>query len=314
MHRGLVGAIAASMVLLAPGVAGADPLLTNNPSCVPNPLLHLHNGSPVPPAPHGHPPVILVHGTSIVNGQEAWMDESFTTLAPALAAAGYCPWIVNYPTNMSSHTVPPDTLRSFVTDVLADTGNGDGTGQVSMIGHSQGGMQIRHMLQHYPTAPVRDAISLAGSHKGSASPGSPVCTDLHLCPDGFAEQVATSAYYDDLNPGCADGGPLDDMDCWAPAYGAADYTNVVTMTDELLFPYWRGLMGPYPAPVSGTPPKLFRSSADVTDVVLQLWCPAAHADHVSMLTDPYVLSLILDALGRNGPADATAPCASEPQV
>jgi pimeloyl-ACP methyl ester carboxylesterase len=214
---------------------------------------------------------------------------------------------------MQSDTAAPDALRAFVTDVLNNTGNGYGTGQVSMIGHSQGGMQIRHMLQHYPSAPVSDAISLAGSHKGSAHPLGPVCW-APACPAGLAEQLATSPFYDHLNPGCATGGTLDDMNCWAPAYGSADYTNITTVTDELVVPYWRALMGPYPhIDTSGALPRHFHSSDKVSDIVLQAWCPAAQAEHVTMLTDPHVFRLILDALGRTGPADATLPCAQVPQ-
>lgn len=305
----------AASVLLAPGVAVADPPLTNDPSCAPNPLLHGHDVHPAiqgPPPGHGHPPVILVHGTAVVANQEQWMADWWTPLAGMLIASGYCPWVLTYPTNMQSDSAAPDALRSFVNTVLANTNNGDGTGQVSMVGHSQGGMQIRHMLLHYSTAPVRDAISLAGSQKGSAHPGGPACPTA--CPPGFAEQLSTSPFYDHLNPGCAAGGVLNDMNCWAPAYGGADYTNVTTVEDELIVPYWRALMGPYPhVDASSIPPRLHNSSAEVSDIVLQAWCPAAHAEHAGIVDDPHVFRIVLDALGRSGPADATLPCAFPPQ-
>ena len=60
------------VLLVAPGVAAAAPPLTNDPSCEPDALLHPHNGTAVPVPYHGHPPVILVHGTAIVADQEEW--------------------------------------------------------------------------------------------------------------------------------------------------------------------------------------------------------------------------------------------------
>jgi pimeloyl-ACP methyl ester carboxylesterase len=292
----IVLAVVFCAALAWPGVAHGFPPVTNDATCVPNALLHPHPlGTP---ASHGHAPVILVHGTAVT-------PETMITLAASLRATGYCPWDLSYPTGMAPDTAAPNALASFVDTVLASTSNGDGTGKVSMVGHSQGGMQIRHMLLH-ADKPVDDAISLAGTQKGSAQPLGVMCTQSHRCPPGFEEQLATSSFYDHLNgTGCSVGGPLDDMGCWAPRYGGADYTNVTTVTDELVFPYWRGLMGPYPTQLHPTDPK-------VSDIVLQVWCPAAQADHLTIVGDPHVFRLILDALGRSGPADASVPCASNP--
>lgn len=277
--------------------AQAIPPGANDPACAPNALLHPHPlGTP---STHGHPAVILVHGTAVTSDTMAF-------LAAALRASGYCPWAMNYPTDMGSDTAAPDTLKGFVDDVLADTDNGYDTGQVSMVGHSQGGMQIRHMLKHYSSAPVQDAISLAGSQKGSAHPGAPACTDFHLCPAGFEEQVAGSDFYDHLNGGCNDFGLLEDFDCAVPTFGSADYTQIATVTDELMQPYWRALIGPDPILAPGF------NDPQVSDVVLQTWCPGAAADHLTIASDVNVFRLILDALARSGPADASVPCASSP--
>jgi triacylglycerol lipase len=296
---GIVVAVCLGVMALGGGTAGAVEIpIANDKHCAAQPLLHPHDFPVRALQNHPHPPVILVHGTG---GPEATM----LPLAAALKAAGYCPWTLSYPTSMAADGDAPAAISSFVNTVRSLTG----AASVSMVGHSQGGMQIRHTLLHNAGLPVEDAISLAGTQKGSAHPvGKELCKPTGPCPPGFNEQLATAPIYDELNgTACSVGGELDDMNCMATTWGGADYTNITTITDELVFPYWRALMGPYPS----TP--LSQRHARVEDVVLQVYCPAAQTDHMGIVADPHAFAVILDALGRPGPADPL-PCAPKPAV
>ncbi|HEV2370372.1 MAG TPA: hypothetical protein VGR90_10890, partial [Acidimicrobiales bacterium] len=154
------------------------------------------NGPCTPAADHPYP-VVLVHGT--------FANESFSwqTLGPMLSDAGYCVFGLNYgatswTTYSNDHVYGVDyvessarQLASFIQmtvlpDTYEPTGNaagypaGGNPAQVDIVGHSQGGMMPRYMMDTtgdstYPglgdAALVHTMIGLAPSNHGTVAFG-----------------------------------------------------------------------------------------------------------------------------------------------
>jgi triacylglycerol lipase len=239
---------------------------------------HLQHCSPGPANPvvndpaceSSVPPVVLVHGT--------FMDQtaSWNLFAPALRASGYCVWSVDYgeraTMDMEQSVLE---LLAFVRDIVLPTSS---TGTLSAIGHSQGGLQIRHMLRHEPDLPIDDAISLSGSHFGTDTPLAPYAADHAACP-ACGQQIQGSAWMTshmnvgDLTP------------------GMASYTQIETVHDEVVTPFTNTLLPEEPGVV--------------TNIVLQDKCPHDAFEHVGIIYDPFALEWALQALSGPGPADPT---------
>ena len=210
-----------------------------------------------------HPvPVILVHGTF------GDMTVSWNLFSPALKQAGYCVFALDLvQRGMAPIDQSADKLAAFVDEVLTRTG----AAQVSLVGHSQGGMLGRYVARFRgKLAVIDDIVGLAPSSHGTTNPLAPGVAGLG-CP-ACAEQRAGSAFMTRLNA------PPE-----APPPPA--YTVVSTKYDEVVTPY--------------------RSQAleGATNVVLQDRCPEDVTDHVGIIYDPIALEWTLNALGRPGPAD-----------
>src|SRR4051794_33093242 len=105
-------------------------------------------GANVPCTPTAaHPyPVVLVHGT-FENRFNNWQ-----AMSPALKAAGYCVYALNYGSYNGSGALgiygvgrieaSAQELADFVDSVLAATG----ASKVDLVGHSQGGMMPRYYI------------------------------------------------------------------------------------------------------------------------------------------------------------------------
>ena len=261
MRRAATALIVIVAVLsLAPGASAATP---------PPP------GSDVPCAPStAHPyPVVLVHGT-FENRFDNWQ-----AMAPALKAAGYCVYSLNYGAYNGSGLLgiygigeiqrSAGQLRDFVASVRARTG----AAKVSLVGHSQGGLMPRYFIKYLGGAGVvDDLVGLAPSNHGTANPLAPIAG--FSCP-ACRQQVAGSAFLRDLNAG--DETP-----------GDVSYTQVVTRYDEVVIPYTSGYLAP---------------GENVTNVTLQDVCPSDTAEHLRVPYDPPAIGLTMNALGRSGPAD-----------
>jgi triacylglycerol lipase len=218
-------------------------------------------------------PVVLVHGT-FGNRFNSWQ-----ALSPALKAAGYCVYALNYGGYNGSgllgiYGIGPiersaRQLADFVAQVRAQTG----AAKVSLVGHSQGGMMPRYYLKFLGgAAVVDDLVGLAPSNHGTANP--------FAGPAGFAcpacaQQATGSAFLRNLNAG--DESP-----------GAVSYTQIVTRYDEVVIPYTSGYLAP---------------DARVTNLTLQDKCPADFAEHLGIIYDPVASRITRHALGRSGPAD-----------
>jgi triacylglycerol lipase len=257
----LVLAAAALLACVAPAAAAAQ-----EPGIPPPGANDFACRSPAHPVP-----VILVHGTF------GDMTVSWNLASPALKANGYCVFALDLVRRgMAPIDQSADKLAAFVDEVLARTG----AAQVSLVGHSQGGMLGRYVAKfRSKLAVIDDIVGLAPSSHGTTSPLAPGVAGLG-CP-ACAEQQAGSPFMQRLN---------------APpeAPPPPSYTVISTRYDEVVTPY--------------------RSQAleGATNVVLQDRCSEDITDHVGIVYDPIALEWTLNALGRPGPADpAFVPTCAE---
>jgi triacylglycerol lipase len=219
-----------------------------------------------PTARHPHP-VVLVHGTF------GDMTVSWNLVSPALVRHGYCVFALDYG-NRATGPVEQSAgeLARFVDDVRAATG----AAKVSIVGHSQGGMMPRYYIRHLGGASaVEDLVGLAPSNHGTKSPGT-LATE-RPCP-ACAQQAWGSRFLTALNRG-------------DETWGDIDYTQVVTRYDEVVTPYTSGFLTPGP---------------QSTNAVLQESCAHDTAEHLGIIYDRVALRWVVNALGREGPADPRA--------
>ena len=215
-------------------------------------------------------PVVLVHGTF---GDRKHLLENLST---ALLGAGYCVFSLDYG-NRGTQDIATSarTLATFTDKVLAATG----ARKVSMVGHSQGGMMPRYYIRFLGgKGKVDDLVGLVPSNHGTADtgPGNPL-TEAVLgatCP-ACLQQAAGSPFLTQLNAG--DETP-----------GRVSYTQITTKYDEVVTPYLSAYLAPGPR---------------TTNITLQDLCPDDSSEHVFIPTDPVAIQLVLNALGRTGPAD-----------
>jgi triacylglycerol lipase len=239
-------------------------------------------GANVPCTPTtAHPyPVVLVHGT-FENRFDNWQ-----AMSPALKAAGYCVYALNYGSYNGSGLLgiygvaemqrSARELRDFVAGVRAQTG----AAKVSLVGHSQGGLMPRYYIKHLGGAgEVEDLVGLAPSNHGTANPLAPLAGSS--CP-ACRQQVRGSAFLQELNSG--DESP-----------GDVSYTQLVTRYDQVVIPYTSGYLAP---------------DANVTNLTLQDLCPNDTSEHLRIPYDPPAIAVALNALARPGPADPAfrPPC------
>jgi pimeloyl-ACP methyl ester carboxylesterase len=252
-RRALAAALAAAGLLLV----AAAPAAAQAPGVPPPGANDFACRSPAHPVP-----VILVHGTF------GDMTVSWNFVSPALKAQGYCVFALDLVRRgMAPIDQSADKLAAFIDEVLTRTG----ATQVSLVGHSQGGMLGRYVAKFREKLnSIDDIVGLAPSSHGTTNPLAPGVAGLG-CP-ACAEQVAGSPFMTRLN---------------APpeAPPPPSYTVISTRYDEVVTPY--------------------RSQAleGATNVVLQDRCPEDVIDHVGIVYDPIALEWTLDALGRPGPAD-----------
>ena len=119
---------------------------------------------------------------------------------------------------------------------------------------------------------VDDLIGLSPSSHGTTTPLAPLVPDCLACQ----QQVAGSPFLRTLNAGDRRRPPV-------------DYTVIETKYDEVVTPYSSEFL---PGP-----------TARVTNVLLQDVCPADVVEHVGMIVNSPALQIVLNALGRPGPAD-----------
>ncbi|MEV0245781.1 alpha/beta fold hydrolase [Nocardia sp. NPDC050712] len=247
-----------------------------------------------------HPrPVVLLHGT--------WLNayDTFSSLSPQLARAGYCVFALNFgksglvqggglgsvlPGRYGVGPMEESSLQvaEFVERVRAATG----TDQVDIVGHSQGGTIANHYLKFNGGAgKVAKLVTFGATHHGTSLLGiatlGRAINNLGINILGFAEPIAGlsniqqavgSPFYAVLN---ADGDTVPGV----------DYTAVGSRWDEVTNPYdWTFLRA--------------GAGATVHNITLQEGCEQDLSDHLTLMYSPRAASLALNALD---PAHATVP-------
>jgi triacylglycerol esterase/lipase EstA (alpha/beta hydrolase family) len=129
---------------------------------------------------------------------------------------------------------------------------------------------------------VDDLVGLSPSNHGTTNPFAAPAG--RYCP-ACAQQAAGSSFITELNSGDETPGPV-------------SYTNIATRYDEVVTPY--------------TSAFLYPDDDQVTNITLQDKCPNDTSEHLRTPYDPPAISITLDALSHDGPADPAyqPPCAT----
>ena len=271
--RALLGSLIATLLLgaglTAPTPASADGLPLPLPTSPEGDVPGVNNWDCAPTKEHPRP-VVLVHGTF---GDRKHLLEN---LSNALLAQGYCVFSLDYG-NRGTQDIPTSaqTLKAFTDEVLKATA----ARKVSMVGHSQGGMMPRYYIKFLGGLTlVDDLVGLVPSNHGTGAtgPGNALTQAAFglVCP-ACLQQSAGSPFLTKLNSG--DETP-----------GKVSYTQITTRYDAVVTPY----LSAYLAPGNKT-----------TNITLQDLCPYDLSEHVTIPTDQVAVQLVLNALGRKGPAD-----------
>ena len=275
---------------------------------------------PCTPSPDHPFPVVLVHGT-FANENFSWQ-----TLAPLLSDSGYCVFGLNYgatafTTTYGDHVYGLDyversakQLQDFITSVaLPDTfepaGNAGGyavgshPSQVDMVGHSQGGMMPRYLIDTtssstYPglggAAMVHTLVGLAPSNHG---------TDAYGLVPVFARLFGASAYSSGASFGCQACGEQESGSAFMgaldgqPDAPGVDFYVIESNRDEVVTPYTSAFLPP---------------TENVQNITLQDQCPTDLTEHVGIIYDPVALQDVINALANNGPTATPLPAPTCP--
>lgn len=219
----------------------------------------------------GRTPVLLIPGTSLTPGTN--YDWNY---ARAFRARKIPFCTVELP-----HHAMDDIQASAVYIAYAVRRMHAATGRrISVVGYSQGGMNIRWALKYWPhtRAMVDDVIGIDPSNHGSAI--DPVCSVG--CAPALWQQRSGSAFLRALNSG-------------AETWRGISYTQVYTFTSELVVPNFGA---------SASSP-LRTGAGRISNIPVQKICPAHLAEHLTMGTiDPVAFAVVMDALMHSGPAQA----------
>lgn len=173
-------------------------------------------------------PVVLVHGT-FETARSSW-----TALTPVLEAAGYCVFTIDYGENkrgMQGTQKIEDSaaeLKSFIEGeggVLKRTG----ADQVSIVGHSQGGLMPRYYVKELGgEGVVDDLVGLNSSNHGTDTPGAPPAGDIGDCP--ACDQQFPYQFSDDGNEF------TEGLNTGDETPGSVSYTQIASRFDEIILP------------------------------------------------------------------------------
>ncbi len=210
------------------------------------------------------PVVLLVHGTA-TTATESW-PWGFGLVLPK---AGFDWCMVQLPDReMIDIQVSSQYVVQAVRTLYAKTRH-----KVDLIGHSQGGLQVRWAVRWWPDvrAHVNDVVTLAGSNRGVATANAACNPD---CAPAIWQQRQRSALTTALNR------------VWTPS--GPSYTAIYSLTDELIQPA---------APVAAG------SVEGARNILVQELCPGRYVGHIQAIDDAVYVSMALDAIEHPGPAD-----------
>jgi hypothetical protein len=158
-----------------------------------------------------------------------------------------------------------------VKKMAADTG-----GKVSVVGYSQGGLDIRWALKYWPEIRplIDDFVGIAPANHGADSAAA-------LCglPAGCGPSIRQ------MSPGSR---LLSALDAGPQVFPGISFTMIYSNTDGTVIP-----------------PAQRSSLTGASNISVQSICPASTVDHISMPADGVAWALTVDALLRPGPADAS---------
>lgn len=224
-------------------------------------------GAVRPAAEAGRDPVIIVAGT--LAGQTL-ASVYYAPLAARLRADGYDVTIFGLPgSGLGDIGAISQDLNLKADQVRARTG----AARVDLVGHSQGGLVIRHYVKYRGGAnEVDSAISLGAPHYGAAVANLLRLLGLGSCAGVVAcQQMAIgSSFLAALNAG-------DDT------IGNVSYTNIASVNDGIVQPYTTSFLA---------------NDGNNANVKVQAQCPFRVVGHVGLPYDGTVYSGIQDALAH----------------
>lgn len=233
-----------------------------------------------------HPePVVLVHGL-LANQTVNWR-----TISPFLANRGFCVFSLTYGTkdDVTTPLYQPGGLRTlqssarelkrYVNKVLRKTG----AEKVDIVGHSEGSLMPDWYVRFLGGAKVvDDYVGMTTLWEGTNLAGLATLNELGA---GLGLDPAFAATVDEFCTSCRQFLQGSKFFKRLHAKGVnsrrVTYTSIVTKNDELVMPYTSGLMAPAP---------------NVTNVVLQDYCPLDQAEHLSVFADPVTAGFVYRAL------------------
>ena len=229
------------------------------------------------------PAVLLVHGT-FTAGQEQYE----WNYIPLLSARGYDVCAVTYPDRgLGDQQISAEYVVNALRRMHAATGR-----KVAMIGHSQGATMPRWAIKWWPSArnAIDDFVMEAGPNHGTAI-AAPATLEQQLGLGALPVGILPAAFYQ-FAPGSMFVAALNAGD---ETPGDIDYTNIYTLTDELVEPA-------LPVPTAALDWQ--QGNPHVSNILIQDVCPLQITDHVTIgTTDAVAFALALDAITHSGPAD-----------
>jgi triacylglycerol esterase/lipase EstA (alpha/beta hydrolase family) len=250
------------MCALAPGLARAAPRLE-----VPGGALRASLQCPNRFVHPDHNPVLLVHGTGL-NADESW-DWNYEL---ALPRAGYDWCAVTLPDRALGDIQISAEYVVYAIERIHELTHR----KLTVITHSQGGMEGRWAMRWWPAARGQTAalVDLASPNHGIYAANG--CVDSGNCWPAVWQMASGSHFLKALNS-------------VSETPGNVAYTQIYSQTDELVEP-------------STTAPLAGRSNTG--NIAIQSICPWRVVHHAGLLSDPAVWRLVLDAMTHPGqPAD-----------
>lgn len=253
-------------------------------------------------------PVVLVHGT-FETAQSSW-----SALTPVLERAEYCVFTIDYGENergFQGTEEIEDSAAELEDFIEGDGGVLDRTGadEVQIVGHSQGGLMPRYYVKELGGEDVvDDLIGLNSSNHGTDNPFAPPAGDLGGCP--ACDQQFPYQFSDDGNEF------TEELNTGDETPGDVSYTQIASRFDEIILPYFSTFLEDEDAgdePPANGPLTAELDGDGTTNVCLQDMFPNNTTDHQATQFDPQTFSVVLNALGQEGPADKV-PAAQQDKV
>lgn len=271
-RRVFAAALAAttSMILAGLAVAPAHAAPPGGPALdVPAPRL----SAALSCGPFVHPErdtVLLVHGTGL-NAEQSWRWNYEQTLP----GAGFDVCAVTMPSHaMGDIQVSSEYVVAAVRTIANRTHR-----KVSIIGHSQGGLEPRWAIRWWPDVRARVSryIGLGSPNHGLTF--ADLCAASGNCWPAVWQFAHGSKFLAALNSGGETPGPT-------------AYTAMYSLTDELVQPA-------APAATGALSPAANSSTIAVQDI-----CPGRPVNHISLMDDAVVWAVVMQALHSAHPASA----------